>query len=120
MAHLHRGSALRLLGLLCAGSSALWICIYSLWGRLPLAWLRLALPLLAVLPLTSTRVICERQLAGPQGEALGPPLARLHAALGLTQYVQQLLHLAGCLHHRRRDTAVSWTGDNAAACALVF
>lgn len=46
----HDGSTLKLLLLMVAGSPSFWVCIYALHSRPLLRWMRLALPLLAVLP----------------------------------------------------------------------
>lgn len=72
------GSPLRLLGLLLACGHYIWSPMHILYARLPHGWCRVALPLLALLPLATERSVCHRLVPTP---GVGPPLAALHALL---------------------------------------
>ena len=57
-----------------------------------MAWNRVALPSLALLPLASAPHLCRRLLQAP---GVAPPLARLHNWLALLQCVEGLGRRAG-------------------------
>lgn len=82
----HGGDALRLLGLMTMATSAIWICFYSLYSRMVLSRAAAALPLLAVVRLSSGRSVCTRQLRVLHAAGIAdPPLATLHDCLGWAQ-----------------------------------
>lgn len=103
-----RGSPLLLLFATLVCNGGLWVGFYMVFARLGLAWSRVALLLLALLPLLLTKRLCGRMLEAPGAKG---PLLELYVAM-------EAVHSATIFPPSALPLP-AWTADPQQQCAAV-